>query len=76
MSKILRIKIHIYVMVPVSRSGPAPWSPRAHSDVVLFVDVLQKLHIYSLVPPLSISKVAKILNQKETKTEFYHVKTF
>lgn len=51
-------------LVPESRCGSAPGSPRADSDVVLFVDVLQKLDIDPLVAPLGISKVAEILSQK------------
>lgn len=51
-------------LVPESRCGSAPRSPRADPDVVLFVDVLQKLDIDPLVAPLGISEVAEILSQK------------
>lgn len=52
------------ILVPESRCGSAPRSPRTYSDIVLLVNVLQKLDIDSLVSPLGISKIAKILSQK------------
>lgn len=54
-----------HILIPKSRCGSAPRSPRAHSDIVLLVDILQKLDIDSLVSLLGISKVAKILSQKQ-----------
>lgn len=50
--------------VPVSRGNSSPRSPSTDSDIVLFVYVLQKLYVDSLVPLLCISKVSKILNEK------------
>jgi len=53
--------------IPESRCGSAPRSPRADPDIVLLIDVLQKLDIDSLVSPLGISKVAKVLREKQGK---------
>lgn len=64
------------ILVPESRCGSAPRSPRADSDVVLLVDILQKLDIDSLVSPLGISEVAKILSQKQViKILLYNITT-
>lgn len=65
------------ILVPESRCGSAPRSPRADPDIVLLVDILQKLDIDSLVSPLGISKVAKILHKKQVKkVSRYNITTF
>lgn len=38
-----------------------PGFPRAHSDVILLIHILQELHIQALITHLCISKVAQII---------------
>lgn len=51
--------------IPEGRCCSAPRSPRADPYVVLLVHILQKFDINSLVSLLGITKVSKILSQKQ-----------
>lgn len=53
-----------FVSSPQSETGSVPRLPRTHPDKILFVDVLQELHIQALVAHFGITKVTQILRRK------------